>query len=76
MTAEEVRRLRALLGFTQEAFAALVGVSPSLVSKWEAGTRTVQGPALVLLEAELEKAERRAREWARRRGLDSKGALL
>ena len=35
---QEIRRLRANRGITQEALAAALNVSPQAVSKWECGS--------------------------------------
>ena len=37
---EDVRRVRDLLGMSQAAFAAFLGVDPSTVRSWEQGLRT------------------------------------
>lgn len=44
-----VRALRERLGLSQEALARLMRVSVDSVRAWEAGRRTVGGPAQVLL---------------------------
>ena len=41
--------IRHRLGLTQEAFAALMGVSVQTLRNWEQGLRKPQGPALALL---------------------------
>jgi len=69
MKAKEVRALRAALGMTRAEFGRLVGVSDSLVFKWEAGSRAVQGPALRLLRHEQRLARRRQRSLAARKGV-------
>lgn len=42
-------QLQARLGLTQEAFAALMGVSVKTLRNWEQGQRSPTGPALALL---------------------------
>ena len=44
-----VKRVRAALRASQAVFARQLNVSTKLVQAWEAGQRTPQGPALVLL---------------------------
>ena len=41
--------IRHKLGLTQEAFAALIGVSVDTLRNWEQGTREPRGPAKALL---------------------------
>ena len=48
--AEFVIRTREALGITQTQLAEKLGVTPSAVSRWEAGARTLPGPARKLLE--------------------------
>ncbi len=43
MNSEDIRRLRARLGMTQEAFARELGVSVSTVQKWEGGRARPRG---------------------------------
>ena len=45
----DVKAIRAELGQTQEAFAAMIGVSVATLRNWEQGRRTPEGPALALL---------------------------
>ena len=45
----DVTRLRAQLGLSSSQFAALLGVSPATLRRWESGVRAPQGPARVLL---------------------------
>lgn len=47
--AKEVRPLRKSLGMTQVEFADELGVTQALVSRWEMGLRTPNGPAAKLL---------------------------
>ena len=42
-TSTEIRQLRHLLGFSQEAFARFLGVSWQSVSRWERGKRRPTG---------------------------------
>ncbi len=46
----DVRAVRAKLRLSQPKMAALLSVSPSGYRKWEQGTRTPSGPALMLLK--------------------------
>lgn len=55
MSRAAVKRLRERLHVSQPVFAHFLSVSPKLVQAWEGGTRTPEGPALVLLRL----AERR-----------------
>jgi protein-disulfide isomerase/DNA-binding XRE family transcriptional regulator len=48
--AELVSSARQELGITQTELAARLGVTPSAVSRWEAGMRALPGPARKLLE--------------------------
>src|SRR5215469_13830991 len=47
---ELVSHARAELGITQTELASRLGVTPSAVSRWEAGLRALPGPARKLLE--------------------------
>lgn len=47
--AEDVAGIRKRLGLSQEAFAALMGVSVGTLRNWEQGRREPQGPARALL---------------------------
>src|SRR5688572_15275854 len=49
MTRAAVKRLRERVRVSQPVFAHFLNVSPKLVQAWEGGTRTPEGPALVLL---------------------------
>lgn len=42
-------QIRQRLGLTQDAFAALLGVSVKTLRNWEQGQRTPRGPAVALL---------------------------
>jgi len=56
---DEIRRLRHRLGVSQAGMAALVGVSPNTVARWEQGNRAPTWrlvPRLRELEAKLEAA--------------------
>jgi len=46
----DVARLRAYLGLSQEKFAEKLGVSASIVSKWEIGLHNPRGLSLPALE--------------------------
>jgi putative transcriptional regulator len=41
--------MRAAMGLSQQAFAALIGVSLATLRSWELGRRHPSGPAVVLL---------------------------
>ena len=47
--AVEVKRIRERVGFTQDQFAAILGVSTSGLRKWEQNQRTPRGAAFTLL---------------------------
>ena len=49
MNATSVKRVRTALHASQAVFARYLNVSTKLVQAWEAGRRTPNGPALVLL---------------------------
>lgn len=49
MTPEEIKAIRAQLGWTQKSLADAVGVSVRTVKFWEAGERNPSGSALILL---------------------------
>ena len=49
MSRAAVKRLRERARVSQSVFAHFLNVSPKLVQAWEGGTRTPDGPALVLL---------------------------
>jgi DNA-binding transcriptional regulator YiaG len=49
LAAREVRRLRDALHASQGVFARYLNVSTKLVQAWEAGRRSPEGPALLLL---------------------------
>lgn len=49
LSAKDITRIRQRLGLTQEAFAALVGVSSRTLQEWEQGRRKPRGPANSLL---------------------------
>ena len=54
MTGTTVKWMRTRMGLTQVELAQRLGVSQSLVFKWEAGVRVCRGPAQRLLESEFE----------------------
>lgn len=56
-----IRKLRELLGMTQEQLAACCGVQRTTVTLWESGLRNPSGSAAVLLEQLKEKAEKQAK---------------
>ena len=45
----DARAIRQRMGLTQDAFAALLGVSARTLEGWEQGRRQPRGPALALL---------------------------
>ena len=45
----DVKKIRALLGKTQPAFAAMIGVSTGTLRGWEQKRRRPTGPAMALL---------------------------
>lgn len=49
MKGRDVRRVRRLLGLTQRAFAAKVGVTPNTVARWERDELTVGSTAAILI---------------------------
>lgn len=49
MTPRKIRALRARENASQAVFAAYLNVTPGLVSKWERGEKSPQGPSLKLL---------------------------
>jgi putative transcriptional regulator len=49
LAARDVRRLRDALQASQGVFARCLNVSTKLVQAWEAGRRSPEGPALLLL---------------------------
>ncbi len=48
-SARDIARIRRRLGLSQEAFAALIGVSSRTLQEWEQGRRRPTGPANSLL---------------------------
>jgi putative transcriptional regulator len=48
--APDVKAIRAKLGFSQEEFASLLGISVRTLENWEQKRRIPKGPARVLLE--------------------------
>ncbi len=61
MTRNEMRALRESVGLTQAALAALVGVHPVSVAKWECGMRKISTPhaRFVRMLCERTKSENR-----------------
>ena len=49
-TANDVVRVRTILGISQLKFARLLGISPDTLQNWEQGRRKPTGPAQVLLK--------------------------
>ena len=52
-TANDVVRVRAKLGLSQNKFARLLGISENTLQNWEQGRRSPAGPAKVLLKVAL-----------------------
>ena len=48
-TADEIKRVRAILGLTQKEFAALTGNSKATVERWERSAEPIRGPIVLLL---------------------------
>ena len=73
---EGVRRVRELLGMSQAAFAAFLGVDPSTVRSWEQGLRMPSPMACRLLsEIEADPAHWRKRLAACLVGPEPRGAV-
>lgn len=49
MTPQEFRRLRELLGLSQEKLARRLDVSQNTVARWESGSRKISGPVAILM---------------------------
>lgn len=49
-TAEEMKRIRAKLGFTQKEFAMLINCSKATVERWETSKEPIKGPICLLLK--------------------------
>ena len=49
-TAEEIKRIRKLLGCTQKEFSMLINTSKSTVERWESGKEKISGPLVLLLQ--------------------------
>ena len=47
---EEIRRIRKMLGLTQNDFAELTRTSKATVERWEAGRQNISGPVVLLLK--------------------------
>jgi transcriptional regulator with XRE-family HTH domain len=58
---EELQRIRAELGLTQEQFAAEVGVHRVSVTRWETGERAIPEPTARLIEKIRAERKRRKR---------------
>jgi transcriptional regulator with XRE-family HTH domain len=50
MTREELKALRARLGFTQEELAEKVGVARNTINRWEMGIRHIPEPVVRLMD--------------------------
>ncbi|MFA6013111.1 MAG: NadS family protein [Desulfobacteraceae bacterium] len=46
----QIKSIRERTGASQEAFAAMLNISPKTLKNWEQGQRTPTGPARVLLK--------------------------
>ena len=53
MTGMEVRDIRVRLGMTQEDFAHFLGITPSVVAKWEMGKSKISKMAENLVQKKL-----------------------
>ena len=64
MTPDELKRLRARLGLTQEGLANQLGVSRETVARWEIGSRGITEPIVRLLArlAAEARAERKGKK--------------
>lgn len=49
MTADELKKYRKSLGFTQKDFAELIGVSKPTVERWEVADKPISGPIVLLM---------------------------
>ena len=58
MTPTALRKLRGRLGLTQSKFAALLGVHPITLAKWEGGTRGMSATTKRLLRVLAERGVR------------------
>jgi DNA-binding transcriptional regulator YiaG len=58
MNAKDVKQIRCKLAMTQQQFAEHLGVSVSVVSKWEQGTSTPGNLAGKLLDATAREVKR------------------
>ena len=61
MTPEAIKRLRKVLGLTQEQFGREIGANRVTVADWEAGAHQPRGLYLEALTELAEKAKRKAR---------------
>jgi DNA-binding transcriptional regulator YiaG len=57
MLPQQVKRLRKVLGMTQQKFADFLGVPQSTVGRWEAGLNSPRGLNLKALKELAEKAK-------------------
>lgn len=69
LSANEVRRIRLSLGFTQGGFARVVGVTKRSLQHWEYGTRPVPAMLTLALRA-LTHRDLHRRAMAKRRKLE------
>lgn len=50
ITAEEIKRVRNVMGLTQKEFAALVNTSKASVERWERSKNVITGPICLLIK--------------------------
>lgn len=49
-TAQEIKRVRKMLGLTQREFAPLIGCSKPTIERWETSEKKITGPIVLLLK--------------------------
>lgn len=49
-TAQEIKRVRKMLGLTQREFASLIGCSKPTIERWETSEKKITGPIVLLLK--------------------------
>lgn len=49
-TAQEIKRVRKMLGLTQREFASLIGCSKPTIERWETSEKMITGPIVLLLK--------------------------
>lgn len=78
MEAEELKRIRELLGYTQGELAAKCGVGLRAYQRWEdttggASARTISGPAEMIVRSIVKASEEQAEKLAKQRAKKLKG---